>query len=199
MTPASLSSSGGTRLDGEAELWLPGSISSEPLTPHWPVAAHPRAGSPLQAIVSEPPTVTLTNGAVRADAAAGAPPPSADTPSRPQAPATAMPHRQLTNEASSSLPGVVSNLPGTSIVCMTSERHPSVDPSPEVVAYVTEHAPELDPKDVSTFLEEHPKPDDEPGSHIGWAVHVLRERGEGEVGDGLPVDRVVSEIRRRDR
>jgi hypothetical protein len=80
---------------------------------------------------------------------------------------------------------------------MTSEQHSSADPSQDVVDYVAEHAPELDPRDVSAFLEEHPKPDREPRSHIGWAVHVLRERGEGEVGDGLPVDRVVSEIRRR--
>jgi hypothetical protein len=82
---------------------------------------------------------------------------------------------------------------------MASEQHPNQDPGQDVVDYVTEHAPELDPKDVSAFLTEHPKPDDEPRSHIGWAVHVLRERGEGEVGDGLPVDRVVSEIRRRNR
>jgi hypothetical protein len=82
---------------------------------------------------------------------------------------------------------------------MTSEQHSSVDPSQDVVDYVAEHAPELDSQEVSAFLKEHPKPDDEPGSHIAWAVRVLRERGEGEVGDGLPVDRVVSEIRRRDR
>ncbi|MFZ0040339.1 MAG: hypothetical protein WAK93_03465 [Solirubrobacteraceae bacterium] len=69
----------------------------------------------------------------------------------------------------------------------------------DVEQYVQEHAPELEPDDVITFMDEHPKPPDEPGSHIGWAVQVLRQRGEGEVGDGLPVDRVVSEIRRLDR
>jgi hypothetical protein len=68
----------------------------------------------------------------------------------------------------------------------------------QLVDYVHEHAPELDPEDVSSFMDEHPKPEDQP-SHIGWAVRVLRERGEGEIGDGLPVDRVVSEIRRRAR
>jgi hypothetical protein len=46
-------------------------------------------------------------------------------------------------------------------------------------------------------MAEHPKPDDEPGSHVHWAVLVLRQRGEGETGDGLSVDQVVNEIRRR--
>jgi hypothetical protein len=71
--------------------------------------------------------------------------------------------------------------------------------SPEVVKYVGERAPELDPQDVAAFMDEHPRPDDQAESHLAWAVRVLRERGEGEVGDGLPVDRVVSEIRRRNR
>ena len=31
----------------------------------------------------------------------------------------------------------------------------------------------------------------EPESHVAWAVRVLRETGEGAVGEGLPVDRVV--------
>jgi hypothetical protein len=48
-------------------------------------------------------------------------------------------------------------------------------------------------------MAEHPKPPDETDAHLAWAVRVLRERGEGEVGGGLPVDRVVDEIRRRDR
>jgi hypothetical protein len=73
------------------------------------------------------------------------------------------------------------------------------DPPQFVVDYVTEHAPELDPGDVSAFMNEHPKPADEPDSHLGWAVRVLRERGEGEVGEGLPVDRVVDEMRRLDQ
>jgi hypothetical protein len=73
------------------------------------------------------------------------------------------------------------------------------DPKQEVAEYVTEHAPELDPEAVRAFMDEHPKPDDEPSSHLGWAVQVLRQRGEGEVGDGLPVDQVVNEIRRRNR
>jgi hypothetical protein len=64
--------------------------------------------------------------------------------------------------------------------------------------YVEHHAPELDPQDVRAFMAEHPKPDDEP-SHIGWAVRTLRERGEGEAGDGLSVDRVAAELRRHDR
>ena len=48
-------------------------------------------------------------------------------------------------------------------------------------------------------MAEHPKPDDQTDSHVAWAVRVLRERGEGEAGDGLSVDRVVNEIRRRRR
>jgi hypothetical protein len=69
-------------------------------------------------------------------------------------------------------------------------------PSQEIADYVAEHAPELDPADVAGFMDEHPKPPDEPGSHVGWAVRLLRERGEGEFGEGLPVDRVVEERRR---
>jgi len=72
-------------------------------------------------------------------------------------------------------------------------------PSQEVIDFVAERAPELDPAAVGRFMAEHPKPADEPGSHVAWSVRVLRETGEGEVGDGLPVDRVVSEIRRMDR
>jgi hypothetical protein len=68
----------------------------------------------------------------------------------------------------------------------------------QIADYVGEHAPELDPNDVSAFMAEHPKPDDEPSSHIGWAVRTLRERGEGEVGGGLSVERVANELRRRE-
>jgi hypothetical protein len=67
----------------------------------------------------------------------------------------------------------------------------------EVATYVAEYAPELDPEDVRKFMEEHAKPDDEPGTHVQWATRVLRERGEGEFGDGLSVDRVADEMRRR--
>lgn len=31
----------------------------------------------------------------------------------------------------------------------------------------------------------------EPESHVAWAVRVLRETGEGAMGEGLPVDSVV--------
>ena len=75
-------------------------------------------------------------------------------------------------------------------------ENPPPDPPKAVVDYVAEHAPELDPGEVAAFMDEHDKPADEPDSHVGWAVRVLRERGEGEVGEGLPVDRVVEEIRR---
>jgi hypothetical protein len=72
-------------------------------------------------------------------------------------------------------------------------------PDGEIVDYVAEHAPELDPAVVSAFMEKHDKPGDEPDSHVAWAVRVIREREEGEVGEGLPVDRVVNEMRRHDK
>ena len=77
-------------------------------------------------------------------------------------------------------------------------ENPRPDPPQMVVEYVAEHAPELDPRDVSAFMEEHEKPPDEPESHVAWEVQVLRERSEREFGEGLPVDRVVEEIRRHD-
>ncbi len=79
---------------------------------------------------------------------------------------------------------------------MTNDR---AVPRQEVIDFVAQRAPELDPADVSRFMAEHAKPAGEPESHVAWAVRVLRETGEGEVGRGLRVDRVVSEIRRRDR
>lgn len=81
---------------------------------------------------------------------------------------------------------------------MAPDRTPAdhdADPDPAVAEYVGEHAPELDPADVAAFMADHPKPGDERGPHVAWAVRVMREVGEGEVGDGLAVDRVVSEIR----
>lgn len=78
----------------------------------------------------------------------------------------------------------------------TDENTP--EPSREVADYVAEHAPELDPAAVAQFMAEHPKPGDEPDSHVAWAVRTLRETGEGEIGEGLPVDRVIGERRRLD-
>ncbi len=74
----------------------------------------------------------------------------------------------------------------------------SANPDPELAQYVSEHAPELDPGEVAAFMDEHEKPVSEPGTPLEWAVRVLRERGEGEFDEGLPIDRVVEEIRRRD-
>jgi hypothetical protein len=71
------------------------------------------------------------------------------------------------------------------------------DSEDQITRYVEQHAPELDPGDVKAFMDEHPRPDDAEGSHVEWAVAVLRARGEREFGEGLPVDRVVDEIRRR--
>jgi len=73
----------------------------------------------------------------------------------------------------------------------------TTQPTREVSEFVAEHAPELDPAEVTAFMRKHDKPDDERGSHVAWACRVMRERGEGEVGEGLPVDRVVNEMRRR--
>lgn len=75
----------------------------------------------------------------------------------------------------------------------------NTQPSQEVIDLVAERAPELDPAEVSRFMAEHAKPADAPESHLAWAIRVLRETGEGETGGGLPVDRVVSELRRRER
>jgi hypothetical protein len=88
-----------------------------------------------------------------------------------------------------------------------NRQPPSIDamsddddmPGQEVIDFVAERAPELDPAAVSHFMAEHPLPADVRESHVAWAVRVLRETGEGEVGEGLPVDRVVREIRRLDR
>jgi hypothetical protein len=92
---------------------------------------------------------------------------------------------------------------GMGRIDMTTSIDPMTDddaaPSQEVIDFVARRAPELDPAEVARFMTEHAKPTDEPDSHVAWAVRVLRETGEGEVGDGLRVDRVVSEIRRRDR
>ena len=72
------------------------------------------------------------------------------------------------------------------------------DGEDRIEQYVAEHAPELDAQDVRDFMSKHPQPDDAEGSHLEWAVSVLRQRGEGEVGKGVSVDRVVDEIRRRE-
>jgi hypothetical protein len=80
----------------------------------------------------------------------------------------------------------------------TMAQSGSEPPADSLAAYVADHAPELDPADVQAFVAEHAKPTDEPGTPTEWAVRVLRERGEGEFGDGLAVDRVVGELRRRD-
>ena len=71
--------------------------------------------------------------------------------------------------------------------------------SQEIQQYVGDHAPELNPDDVVAFMQAHSKPEDEPGSHVEWATRILRQRGEGEFGDGLSPDRVADELRRRDR
>jgi hypothetical protein len=67
----------------------------------------------------------------------------------------------------------------------------------EIATYVGRYAPELDPDDVRQFMANHAKPAADPGTHVQWAVRILREQGEGEFGDGLSIDRVADELRRR--
>ena len=73
------------------------------------------------------------------------------------------------------------------------------EPSQALVEAVREFAPELDPAEVADFMAEHPLPDGERGTHVEWAVRILRERGDGEAGDRPSVARVADEMRRRDR
>ena len=68
----------------------------------------------------------------------------------------------------------------------------------EVTIYVSRYAPELDPEDVRKFMAAHSQPGDQRSTHVQWATRMLREQGEGEFGDGLPVDQVARELRRRD-
>ncbi len=76
-----------------------------------------------------------------------------------------------------------------------------------IAAHVHEHTPELDPKEVIEFMQEHAKPTSEPGTPIEWAVRLLRQRRESKLGDGPAVeraggdpavDRVADELRRRE-
>ena len=83
--------------------------------------------------------------------------------------------------------------------CLASSLTTVANRDEQIAEYVAEHAPELDPQEVRKFIDAHEKPADVRVSHVAWAVGVLRERGEGEAGDGLGVDAVVDEIRRQDR
>ncbi|MBV9817628.1 MAG: hypothetical protein JOZ07_04685 [Solirubrobacterales bacterium] len=69
---------------------------------------------------------------------------------------------------------------------------------PDIAEYLGHHAPELDAGEVAEWMAAHPKPDEEPGSHLDWAVRVLRQLGETQLQERLDVDRVADEIRRRD-
>ena len=68
----------------------------------------------------------------------------------------------------------------------------------EITTYVSRYAPSSTLKRSGSSWPRIPKPDDQPGTHVQWATRILREQGEGEFGDGLPVDQVAREIRRRD-
>jgi hypothetical protein len=68
----------------------------------------------------------------------------------------------------------------------------------EIEDYVREYAPEMDPQEVIEFMAEHEKPEDEPDSHVGWATKLLRERGEGQFGDGAPIETVTKAMRQHD-
>jgi hypothetical protein len=68
----------------------------------------------------------------------------------------------------------------------------------EIEDYVREYAPEMDPQEVIEFMAEHEKPEDEPDSHVAWATKLLRERGEGQFGDGAPIEKVTEAMRQHD-
>jgi hypothetical protein len=69
----------------------------------------------------------------------------------------------------------------------------------EIQRAVREWAPELDADQVRAFMDEHEKPADEPDSHAVWAAKLLRQRGEGQYGDGAPLDTVTNAMRRHDQ
>ena len=69
----------------------------------------------------------------------------------------------------------------------------------EIKRAVREHAPELDPEEVRAFMEKHDKPAAESDSHAVWAAKVLRARGEGQYGDGAPLDTVTEAMRYHDK
>jgi hypothetical protein len=69
----------------------------------------------------------------------------------------------------------------------------------EMERYVRDYAPELDPRKVRAFMAEHDKPEAERDSHVAWATKLLRQRGEGQIGDGPPLDTVADAMRRHDQ
>ena len=68
----------------------------------------------------------------------------------------------------------------------------------EIEDFVREYAPEMDPQEVIDFMAEHGKPEGESDSHVAWATKLLRERGEGQVGGGPPIEKVTSALRQHD-
>jgi hypothetical protein len=74
----------------------------------------------------------------------------------------------------------------------------TVGMSDEIEQAIKQWAPELNPKDVRAFMDEHQQPADEPDSHAVWAVKVLRQRGEGQHGDGAPLDTITDAMRNHD-
>jgi hypothetical protein len=68
----------------------------------------------------------------------------------------------------------------------------------EVEQAIRIHAPELTSEAVRAFMHEHPRPADESDSHAVWAAKVLRQRGEGQFGEGAPLDTVTEAMRHHD-
>jgi len=68
----------------------------------------------------------------------------------------------------------------------------------EIEQAVRQWAPELNPEDVRAFMDEHPKPDDEPDSHAVWAAKLLRQIGEGQYGEGAPTETITEAMRSHD-
>jgi hypothetical protein len=74
----------------------------------------------------------------------------------------------------------------------------TVEMSDEIERAVRQWAPELDPEKVREFMEEHDKPQREQDSHAVWAVKVMRQLGEGQYGEGAPLDTVADAMRDHD-
>jgi hypothetical protein len=68
----------------------------------------------------------------------------------------------------------------------------------EIRDHVEQHAPELDPEEVSEFLERHEKPAQEPGTALEWATELLRRRARGEEQERPSIELVQETMREHD-
>jgi hypothetical protein len=72
--------------------------------------------------------------------------------------------------------------------------------SDEIDAYVEEHAPELDPREVREFVAENEKPVSEAGTPVEWAIRMLRGRSapDADREEHPSLELVEEEMRRHD-